>query len=756
MSRRERQRRRRRHGNGGARILFLGLGIAAATAGILVLGLVGWVVSVATSGPSLDNLKPVNPGSSSIVYAADGSRLGFIQSDVLRTPVLSSEIPQTVKDATIAIEDRRFFDHRGVDFEGLVRAGVKNAMTGETVQGGSTLTMQLVRNLYTEDRVRDGIEGYKRKIREAKLAEDLENEHPGAAGKSWVLTTYLNSIPYGTVGGQEAIGIQAASRVFFNKPAEELKLHEAALLAGLPQAPSEYNPFLDEEAAMRRRNQVLRAMASQGYIEPQTAERAIERPLGVKQSQYYTQRRENFFFDFVRQELIDKYGADVVRKGGLRIHTTLDLDLQREARESMAAILNQDGDPSSAIVSIDPSNGYIHAMASSAKYGQLKFNLAAQGKRQPGSTFKTMVLMTALRRGVDPNATSYVSRPLKFTDPRWGPIDVSTYSNSYIGSANITRATLSSDNSIYMQLDLDLGPENVKQTAKDMGIKSPLEGYPSEGLGGLKVGVSPLEMANAYATIASGGWRNRPIAVTKVVFPDGKTDNLGKPRRHKAFEDGVTYEATKILKQNIQAGTGTAANIGCPAAGKTGTTDNFRDAWFVGFTPKLATSVWVGYPATQIEMRSVHGISVAGGTFPAQIWGRYMKLAKGDDCGDFPEPRQLFHSSPFFGKYATTGVPGSESTEPAPTSPSGAQDFETGGAKAQDEANGGGGTGGGTGGGGTTGGGGGTTGTGTAGGGGGGFDPDLYESPPQGAPQTQPPASNGGGAATGGASPGNR
>jgi penicillin-binding protein 1A len=743
MSRRERQRRRRRHGNGGARVLFLALGVVTATVAIVALGIVGWVVSVATSGPSLDGLQPVNPGSSSVVYAADGSRLGFIQSDVLRTPVLSSEIPQSVKDATIAIEDRRFWDHRGVDFEGLVRAGVKNVTTGGTVQGGSTLTMQLVRNLYTGDRARDGVAGYKRKIREAKLAEELENEK----SKSWILAKYLNSVPYGTVGGQDAMGIQAAARVFFNKPAKDLRLHEAALLAGLPQAPSQYNPFLDPPAAKRRRDQVLRAMAKQGYIEPQAAERATRAPLGVEASRYYTERRENFFFDFVRQELIDRYGADSVRKGGLKIYTTLDLDLQREARAAMAGVLNQSTDPSSAIVSIDPANGYIRAMASSASYSKLKFNLAAQGHRQPGSTFKTMVLMTALRRGVDPDATTYVSRPLKFTDDTWGPIDVSTYSNSYIGSASIRRGTLTSDNSIYMQLDLDLGPENVKQTAKDLGIKSPLEGYPSEGLGGLKVGVSPLEMANAYATIASGGWRNRPTAMTKVVFPDGRTEDLGKPRRHRAFSDGVTYEATTILQQNIQSGTGTAANIGCPAAGKTGTTDNFRDAWFVGFTPKLSTSVWVGYPEKQIEMRSVHGISVAGGTFPAQIWGRYMKQAKGSFCGSFPQPTEAFKSSPFSGKYANMRVPPSDSgTTDSTVDPSGAKKFETGGASApgkNGDGNGGNGQGGGTGN------------TGTTGGNGAGFDPDLYESPPQPPPATPAPSA-GGGAAAGGAAPGRR
>ncbi|MBI5106318.1 MAG: transglycosylase domain-containing protein, partial [Solirubrobacterales bacterium] len=239
MSRRERQRRRRRNKGGPARPLFLGLGIITTFIALGVLGVVGWIVSVATSAPDLDTLKPQDQGAVSVVYAGDGkTKLGYIESDVLRTPVPSEQIPDLMREATVAIEDRRFFDHKGVDFEGVVRAAVKNLESKDDVQGGSTLTMQLIRNLYTKDRARDGVEGYKRKIREAKLAEELEDRHPGRKGKLWVLNKYINNVPYGTVGGQTAVGAQAAARVFFDKPASELKLHEAALLAGLPQAPS--------------------------------------------------------------------------------------------------------------------------------------------------------------------------------------------------------------------------------------------------------------------------------------------------------------------------------------------------------------------------------------------------------------------------------------------------------------------------------------------------------------------------------------
>ncbi|MEA2295053.1 MAG: penicillin-binding protein, partial [Solirubrobacteraceae bacterium] len=468
MPRLERQRRRRRNKGGPARPLLLAFGVLTLFAAIAVMGAIGWVVSVANSGPSLDAIKPQDQGAASVIYSADGQRLGFVNTDILRTPVTGGQIPQVVRDATVAIEDRRFFDHKGVDFEGVVRAAVKNLESKNDVQGGSTLTMQLIRNLYTKDTVRTGIEGYKRKIREAKLAEELENKHPGRRGKRWILDQYLNNVPYGTVGGQTAVGIQAAARIFYNKPAADLTLAEAALLAGLPQAPSLYNPFFDATRARARRDDVLRRMAEQGYITQAAAAKAIAQKLGVKRNGYYSKKRESAFFDYVRDQLIAEYGVNKVRAGGMHIYTTLDLKMQRAARKALAD--NLGGlDRSGAIVSVDPRNGDIKAMTSTASYGQFKFNLASQGHYAAGSTFKVMVLMTALRQGVDPDTTTYTSMPLKFNDPKWGPIDVHTYSGSYIGRANLVKATLQSDNSIYEQLDLDLGPENVKKTAEDMG-----------------------------------------------------------------------------------------------------------------------------------------------------------------------------------------------------------------------------------------------------------------------------------------------
>src|SRR3954447_7651923 len=646
---------RRRRGRPRNKAL-LGVVVVLVCVGLAGLSAVGYVVSIAASAPNLSSLKERDPGSNSEVLAADGSRLGFIQADELRLPAEGNEFPKILKDATVAIEDRRFYQHKGVDYEGLVRAAVKNLVSHKTVQGGSTITMQLARNLYiSKERT------YQRKIREAKVAEEIEQEH----SKQWILAKYLNTVPYGTVGGQSAIGAKAAARIYFNKRLGELTLREAALLAGLPQAPSLYSPLRSPGAAKSRRNDVLAEMAKLGMISQDTARKTMRRGLGLDPSTYFTRRRESYFFDFVKDELIKEYGPRTVRLGGLQVRTTIDLEKQQEARSAIDQVLGGIG-PSSAIVTINPKNGYIEAMASSADYGQSKFNLAAQGHRQPGSTFKVMALMTALRDGVDPDATHYVSRsPFVTDDPKYGHIDVSTYDGSSRGSISLRQATLASDNSVYIQLALDLGPDKVKQAAWDLGVRSKLNGYPAETLGGLEDGVSPLEMANAYATIASGGMRNRPTAITRVTFPDGRHELPArwKVRRTKAFEDGVTANATEILKQNMTSGTGTTANISCPAAGKTGTTDEFTDAWFVGFTPRLSTAVWVGYPNDRVQMTTLyHGAAVAGGTFPAEIWAAYMKKAKGKYCGGFKPPRTPFHASPFLGHYSGSGGRGTAST----------------------------------------------------------------------------------------------
>jgi penicillin-binding protein 1A len=647
MSHRQRQQRRHRRRGANRNRLLLALGVAAISIAVAVLSVAGYVLAIAATAPGIDELKPQDKGASSVIYAADGSRLGYVQADTIRTPISWRQMPQILRHAVVAIEDRRFYEHKGVDYGAIVRAGIKNLQSGAAVQGGSTITQQLVRALYIKDPERN----FARKIREAKLASELEKQH----SKAWILKSYLNSVPFGTVGGRTAIGVEAASETFFAKHTKELNLPQAALLAALPQAPSRYNPFRNPTAAIERRNEVIRKMAENGFISERRAERAYSARLGLRRGTRYTIRREPYFFDYVQEQLIEEYGVGVYRRGGLKIHTTVDPRLQEAGRQAIQNHLYLASDPSAAVVSIDPSNGYIRAMASSGAYRHRTFNLAAQGHRQPGSAFKTFVLTTAIRRGVDPRRTTYVSKPLSLKVPGYGPWKVQTYGNTYGGTMDLFQATLKSDNTVYAQLIIDLGPKAIRETAKMMGITTTLDALPAEGLGGLRLGVSPLEMANAYATLASGGIRNEPKAITRVEFPDGKSDDLGKPKRKRVLPDGVAYEVTKILQENIRSGTGTAANIGCPAGGKTGTTDNFNDAWFGGYTPDLSTAVWVGYPNALIEMRSVHGLSVAGGTFPARIWHDHMIVAKGTDCRSFPRPKDRVDFSPFYGKYGKTG-----------------------------------------------------------------------------------------------------
>lgn len=659
MSRQARQRRQRQRRSGPSRLVFVGL---CGTAGAILLAAIlaiGYVLSVAQSAPSLDQLTPKLAGATSQVFAANGTRLGFIESDVLRSPITSGGMPRYLREATVAIEDQRFYKNNGVDLTGIFRSAIKDILHGQALQGASTITMQLMRNMY----LGSDTHSFKQKIDEAKLAIEFNKHH----SKKAILTDYLNSVAYGTVGGQTALGVQAASRIFFDESAPQLNLQQAALLAGLPQAPSEYNPFLYPAAARRRRSEVLAKMAELHYITRAQAAAAQRAPLEVKHSGYYTRRQESFFFEYVRKELERRYGRTTVEEGGLRVYTTINLGMQAKARKAIAEVLNQEGDPASAIVTIDPHNGYIEAMAESESYDRSQYNLASQGHRQPGSTFKAIDLADALSRGVDPNSTYYVSHTLS---PGWLPgypeYEVKTFENTSSNkSINLVQATLASDNTVYAQLAADLGEETVTQMAYRMGVREHLHSYPAEALGGLTVGVSPLEMADVYATLADGGWRNRPIAITKVVFPSGRVDaSWGRPYRVKALSEGVTAEETNILHQNVLGGTATRSAINCPTAAKTGTTSNLVDAWLDGYTPNYSTSVWMGYPNSLIPMTDVHGEPQQGGYLPAEIWHAYMSaVTEGEACAEFPSPKEQISYQPFFGKYASTGASTGESSE---------------------------------------------------------------------------------------------
>lgn len=640
----QRTRRRQRRGLGIGAKLGIALGAILTLIAVAAIAIATWVLGVAAEAPSLASCKAVGKGGNTVLYAADGSKLGYVSAPIAREPVSIDRIPKSLQLATVAIEDQRFYEHGGLDEEGILRAAIKDLEAGEAVEGGSTITQQLVRNLC----IRNPRRTLKRKIIEAQLAEEYFDRH----SRREILGSYLNVASYGTIEGSTAVGVGAAARIYFSKPVWQLSLPQAALLAGLPQAPSEYNPLLAPAAARERRNEVLRKMAKLGFIGPGRARAAMAAGLRLHFDRGYFAHRQPYFFDYVEQKLIRRYGANTVRRGGLRVETTIDPELQRVGLEAMRSTLPYSTDPSSALVSIDPRNGYIRAMVSSSSYTQSQFNLAAQGHRQPGSTFKSFVLTTAIKQGIDPYSTYYVSKPLDLNLPRWGHWTVHTADEGYLGRINLQQATVASDNTVFAQLDLDVGPAAVAATAHAMGIVSPLDGIPAEGIGGLRIGVSPLEMADAYATLAAGGLRHDPVAVTKVTFPNGHVDHPERARPVRVISRPVAWQVTRLLHDNITEGTGTAAYTGCPGqAGKTGTTDAYTDAWFAGYQPNLSTVVWVGYPeSNEISMTDVHGIIVFGGTFPAEIWNSLYSGA-GIPCEEFTEPSQQIQWAPYYGSF---------------------------------------------------------------------------------------------------------
>jgi penicillin-binding protein 1A len=627
-------------------LLFAVCGVAMAA-----LFAAGWVVSVADSAPNLNQLTPHDPRPLSQVFAADGELLGYIHSDVIYTPVWGSHLPRALRQATVAIEDRRFYQHGALDYQGIIRAGLRDVFgKGGSLQGASTLTMQLVDNRYLDGTSYAAKHDLKYKIIQAKLAEQLGKHH----SKSWILDNYLNQVPYGTVGGQTAIGAGAAAQVFFDKPVWRLDLAQLALLAGLPQQPSGYNPFIDPRAARVRRAAVLRAMVQSHYVTQAQADAANAEPLRVHYNPSYSIHRQPFVFDYIQQQLIQKLGLGTVEKGGLKVYTTLDMHKEQAAE---AAVSQQggpvlDNQPGAGLASVDPSNGHILALASSASYDQTKYFYPVQARRQTGSAFKVFALMTLIHDyDGNPSATYYTS---KFLAPGWLPAaptwSVHTAEETYQGTINVAHATTISDNTVFAQLAADLGWTKLDQTAHAMGITSPLNGYPSEVIGGLSNCCTMLEMSDAYATLANGGVHIAPTILSRIEFPDGSSLNFGDPRHKRVFTDGETYAATQVLKTVIQSGTGTAANYGCPAAGKTGTAENLDNAWFVGYTPKLSTAVWVGYPQANLPMSNGFG-----GALAAPIWRAYMEVASNGFCGDFPTPTTPWTGTAFVGPHSAGG-----------------------------------------------------------------------------------------------------
>ncbi len=634
--------------------------VTVLAAGLLLFGSARYLGDL----PTLDAIKAREIGANSSVFDSEGTSLGVLANDENRQPVATSAISPWMKKATVAIEDRRFYQHGGVDPQGIARALVSNLAAGRVVQGGSTLTQQLISQIYiVKQRTLD------RKIREALLAVQLEDRF----SKDEILTAYLNTVFY----GNNAYGIEAAAQTYFAKTAKNLTLTESALLAGLPQLPSQYDPYKNPQAGLARRAQVLEALYDTGKISAAQRQRAAETPLKLKRGKVYGAVKESFFVRYVANELAQEpdFGEAAVRAGGLQIRTTLNATLQRKARQAMHEVLPTPGGPGAAIVAIRPRTGEIVVMASTRYFRTDQFDLASQGRRQPGSTFKPFTLAAAIEQGIDPAATTYMSAPFSWQPDANSPIwTVATAGDKYAGPVTLENATLASDNTVFAQLAIDVGPMNIVDMARRLGVRSsPLEAVPSITLGAN--GVSPLEMTSAYATLAAGGIYRPPTAITSVEDANGQ-QLLGKRSRGvRVIEDGVAAEVTRILGENMYSGTGTGARMtdDRPEAGKTGTTDNYTDAWFCGYTPTLAACVWIGYPDETKSLYNIEGVgAVSGPTLPADIWRIFMDAAlAGTAPVEFPAPRAplawTMFTSQFEGRIASSiSVPDLTLTMPPP------------------------------------------------------------------------------------------
>jgi len=634
--------------------------------GVLIGGLVGgglWLnAEIHKVARETAHLNIATLGQNTAIYDRNGDLLGIVAGEQNRTLVKSAQIPPVLKHATVAIEDKRFYQHHGIDYVRLAGAAFHDLVGGGGLQGASTITMQLMKVLVLggNDQSLSG------KVKEAYLAVQYEKTHT----KDQILTNYLNSVFY----GNNAVGVQAASLTYFNRNVQTVSLPQAALLAGLPQAPTEYDPFLHPQAALERRNEVLAQMADQGYITQGLATKAEGAGLGLNPGNAYSAApKDGYFFEYVKQNLEHTYGQASLADDGLKVYTTIDPQLNTYAQAAINAHLGSPGDPEAAVVLMDSRTGAIRAMQSTQPYSTAnQFNYVTQALRQPGSTFKAFVLTTAIKRGINPYTTYYDSRPLDFVSPIWGLIKVQTYSNTYPGRISIHDATLQSDNSVYTQMTLDLGPQAVVNTAYSMGIPRArnLPVYPSVGLGSGVV--TPLDMVTAYSALSNQGRKVTPLSVTKIVPPTGPTV-VTKPALQRALTDGVAYEVTKVLHDNVTSGTGTAADIAPDIAGKTGTTNNYVDAWFVGYTPCYTAAVWVGYPnatGTPQTMTDVGGIAVTGGTYPAEIWATFMRDVLSDpkyQCplSNFPLPADPVTWKPFSSAFTTYAPPPKTTTSTA-------------------------------------------------------------------------------------------
>ncbi len=598
----------------------------------------GFVTAIASQIPELDPTRQDKRARDGFVYDRSGKKtLAVLRGSESRVLINGRQIAPMMKQAIVAVEDKRFYEHRGVDMRAIGRAFWADVRNKKVVQGGSTVTQQFIKNAYIQDQ-----RSVARKLKEAALAWQLEQRWD----KEEILAAYLNTIYF----GNGAYGVEQAARTYFDKHASQLTLPESALLAGIPPDPSGYDPVTHPRAAQVRRRLVLRQMLDQGLITDGDYDqaRSAALPSPEKIQLPGTQGPAgHYFVNYVKQQLVDEYGPGRVFGGGLRVTTTIDLGLQRLARAAIAKTLKDPEGPQAALVAVQPQTGEILAMVGGSNFRESQFNLAVQGERQPGSAFKPFVLSAALQQGISP-ATQFESKKqvISLGDRLW---EVNNYEGEYLGSIDLETATVHSDNAVYAQLTQLIGPKSVVRMARNAGIRSSLNDYFAIGLGA--EAANPLEMARAFSTFANGGKRidgsllgNRPRAVTKVNSK--KNEPVARP----VLSEDKTALLNSILQKVVTQGTGQRAALpDRPAAGKTGTTENYGDAWFVGYTPQLAVAVWVGYPkGLRPMLTEYHGEPVVGGTFPAEIWKTFMQAALESTDAEpltFPAPSIPYASS---------------------------------------------------------------------------------------------------------------
>lgn len=569
----------------------------------------GFIGATMSDLPEVANVKPA---ASSQIYDVHGNLITTVHATENRLPVKLSQVPKDLQNAFIATEDNRFYSHHGVDPIGIMRAIWVNIAHDGVAEGGSTITQQLARNAFlTQDRT------LKRKIMEAMLAIRIEQYYT----KQEILEMYLNQIYF----GQGAYGVQAAAHVYFGKNVQDLDLAQSAMLAGLPQSPNYYSPLTNYKAGKARQAVVLGQMVKYDYIDQATADKAKDEDLGLREKSEaaHSDNNASYFIDYVISEIAEKYGDDAVYKDGLKIYTTIDMKAQDAAVQAMHNLPNFYTDdkgltqPQGALIAINPHNGYIVAMVGGR--GDDSFNRAVLAERQPGSAFKPFVYLAAIQDGMTPG-TVMDDKKIEFNG--WSP---KNYEGTYSGQMTLHYALQHSVNTIAVQLADAVGMRKVLNLASSLGITTlddSKDNNLAAALGGLTNGVKPIDMAVAYGTLANGGVKVKPVAITKIVDRNGQVVEENSTEEQRVVDPKYAYVITNMLESVMSGGTGGGASIGRPAAGKTGTTDESKDAWFVGYTPDLVAAFWMG---DDYGIETLDGIT--GGTVPAVIWRDFMSQA---------------------------------------------------------------------------------------------------------------------------------